>query len=296
LKRFSRKQQISAVTSLNSEKKPTQPSKLAVDEHAEIDAYEDSTEAQDMLAPEHDSFQPEQVNVELLSQTRIRPMSSEDAMGHLLEIRMAVQTLCALEQPQAAQKLLEQHIDAVPNTCAWAYMECMDLCSKLGLRDEFEVMRKRYRLQFNRLAPYWMEPNTAVQNLESYERPMGELCAAWAMQERPKALMATWLLGTLHSRRLFQLPAYHDLLDLYEMLEFYDDQSSEVQDFVPTVSLLDLDYEFAIEVKLDAQSEQDVLRAIPTVKTGDFDVDFNLITQPGALSPISTIPKATSTQ
>jgi hypothetical protein len=248
-----------------------------------------------MYAPDVPAYDIELANLEMLSQTRLKPASSADAMGHLLEIRMAVQALTVLGKPSAALTLLAQHIDEVPNTCAWAYMEYLDLSSILGQRDAFEAMRKRYRLQFNRLAPYWMEPNGSVQGLDSYERPMAELCAVWPSLERTRVLIATWLQGTLHSRRLFQRPAYHDLFDLYEMLEFFDDQSPATQDFVPTVSLLDLDYEFAVEVKIGPQTDEDVLRSIPTVKTGDFDVDFNLAqgaTEMGALLPIPDTPKA----
>ncbi len=261
----------------------------------DLDAYEESTELKDMHAPDVPPYDIELANVEMLSQTRLKPASSEDAMGHLLEIRMAVQALVVLGKPSAALTLLGQHIDEVPNTCAWAYMEYLDLSSNLGLRDAFEAMRKRYRLQFNRLAPYWMEPNGSVQTLDSYDRPMAELCAVWPSLERTKVLIATWLQGTLHSRRLFQRPAYHDLFDLYEMLEFLDDQSPAAQDFVPTVSLLDLDYEFAVEVKIEPESNDDALRAIPTVKTGDFDVDFNLAqgaTEMGALFSIPDTSKA----
>jgi hypothetical protein len=264
-------------------------------QHADddLDAYERSTELEDMHAPDVPPYDIELANVELLSQTRLKPASSEDAMGHLLEIRMAVQALVVLGKPSAALTLLGQHIDEVPNTCAWAYMEYLDLSSNLGLRDAFEGMRKRYRLQFNRLAPYWMEPNGSVQTLDSYDRPMAELCAVWPSPERTKVFIATWLQGTLHSRRLFQRPAYHDLFDLYEMLEFLDDQSPVAQDFVPTVSLLDLDYEFAVEVKIEPESDDDALRAIPTVKTGDFDVDYNLAqgaTEMGALMSIPDTP------
>jgi hypothetical protein len=276
----------------------------SADPHVDIQLYEDSTEIEDMQAPIVDLYNPA-ISLESTESTgtttstdQVEPeaasvVSSKDAMTYLLEIRMTVQTFYALEQPHSAHQLLEQHIEAVPNTCAWAYMEYLDISSKLGLRDAFEAMRTRYRLQFNRLAPYWKEPNASVQHLDSYERPMSELCAAWPSQDRSKALMATWLLGNLHSRRLFQLPAYHDLLDLYEMLEFYDHALIEAQDFVPTVSLLELDYEFAVEVKLDAESANDALRAIPTVKPGDFAVDFNLAhntTQQGALEPIKYTP------
>jgi hypothetical protein len=260
-----------------------------------LEAFDGSTELEDMQAPDVPMYEIELANAEMLSQPRLKPASPEDAMGHLLEIRMAVQSLTLMGNPLAALKLLLQHIDEVPNTCAWAYMEYLDLSSTLGQRDAFEAMRKRYRLQFNRLAPYWMEPNGSVQSLDSYDRPMAELCAVWPSLERTKVLIATWLLGTLHSRRLFQRPAYHDLLDLYAMLEFYDDQSPAASDFVPTVSLLDLDYEFAVEVKIEPQSDEDVLRAVPTVKTGDFDVDYNLAqgaTEMGALLPIPDTPKS----
>lgn len=251
------------------------------DELAELDQLEDLAQQNGY---DHTSAQ-----VELLAQTRIKPASSEDAMGHLLEVRMAVRCLCALEKTDAAAKLLVQHIEAVPNTCAWAYVEYLHLSSVMGRRDDFEAMRKRYRLQFNRLAPYWMEPNASAQALETYDRPMSELCAAWPTQAQAKTLITTWLLGNLHSRRLFQLAAYHDLMDLYEMFEFYDGSPVIDPEFVPTVSLLDLDYEFAVDVTVEAQSDQDALRAIPTVKTGDFAVDVNLaqyLTQPVSATAI----------
>jgi hypothetical protein len=268
----------------------------------EVQLYDD-IEMHDMHAPEidlaeimgqgRDSYDPALVNLELLTQTRIKPASTDDAMGHLLEIRMAVQALTALEQPLAAQELLAKHITAVPNTCAWAYMEYLDLSAQLDQRDAFEAMRKRYRLQFNRLAPYWMEPNASVQTLDTYERPMVELSTAWGSRAQAHVLISTWLLGNLHSRRLFQLPAYHDLLDLYEMLEFYDAEPTP-PDWVSTVSLLDLDYEFAVEVKLEALSDQDAVRVIPAVKTGDFAVDFNVTTNPTQPGALTALPDATS--
>jgi hypothetical protein len=260
----------------------------------QFDPYDELAELDELDLVQQNGQDPASATIELLSQTRIKPVSSEDAMGHLLELRMAVQALCAIRQTDAAIGLLLQHIEAVPNTCAWAYVEYLHLCSELGRRDDFEAMRKRYRLQFNRLAPYWLEPNSSVQTLDSYDRPMYELCAAWPKQEQAKLLLSTWLLGNLHSRRLFQLPAYHDLLDLYAMLEFYDGYPVGATEFVPTVSLLDLDYEFAVEVTIDAVSEQDALRAIPAVKTGDFAVDVDLAqnpTQHGSLTAIVDSPK-----
>ncbi len=263
--------------------------------HFDLEAYEGTSELADMDTSEVTAYDSELAHVELFTPSRRKGTSADDAMGHLLELRMAVQALVVLGKPSAALKLLAQHIDEMPNTCAWAYMEYLDLSSIVGQRDAFESMRKRYRLQFNRLAPYWMEPNGSVQGLESYERAMADLCAAWPSLERAKELITTWLQGTLHARRLFQRPAYHDLFDLYEMLEYFDDEPSNAQDFVQTVSLLELDYEFAVEVKIQPQTAEDTLSAVPTVKTGDFDVDFNLslgATDMGALSPVPDSPQA----
>jgi hypothetical protein len=262
-------------------------STLSPNLHTQIDPYEGTTELEDMQMQDGAGYDPEQANLELLSQTRIQPASSEDAMDHLLELRMAVQALCALEQPDTAKKLLQEHIEAVPDTSAWAYMEYLALCTQLELKDEFELMRTSYRLHFNRLAPEWQEPHAFEQTLEVYERPMAELCSVWSSPEQTRELIATWLLGALSLRRAFQLPAQHDLLDLYEMLEFYGEDQWEMQDFVSTVSLLDLDYEFAVDVTIEPQSAADALRAVPTVKTGNFDVDFNL-TQGATESSSST--------
>ena len=262
----------------------------------------DSTVAQAALSDtsthiETDFFDPEFAQIELFTQTRLKPSSPDDAMGHLLELRMATHALCVLEQPNMAQRLLAQHIDAVPSTCAWAYLEYLSLCTRLGHREAFESMRMRYRNQFNRLAPYWMEPNSNVQGLESYERPLAELISAWP-SERAQILLKTWLLGNLHARRLFQLSAYHDLLDLYEVLEHLNENFEGVSlaiEFPPTVSLLELDYEFSDDVKLQAQSEDEAMRAVPTVKTGDFAVDINISlsppqSQPAQLSQSSIVP------
>lgn len=244
---------------------------------------------------ETEFFDPEFAQIDLFSQTRLKPNSPDDGMGHLLELRMAVQALCALEQPVMAQRLLAQHIEAVPLTSGWAYLEYLDLCSQLDQRDAFEAMRLCYRTQFNRLAPYWMEPNSNVQGLESYERPLAELSGVWP-SERAKTLLQNWLLGNPHARRLFQLPAYHDLLDLYELLEHLDEKMVAAQEEVDspiTVSLLELDYEFSEDVKLLAQSEEEPILIVPTVKTGNFAVDVNLgqaASQPAGLFPTPLTP------
>jgi hypothetical protein len=125
------------------------------------------------------------------------------------------------------------------------------------------------------------------------------------------------LAGPLLARKLVQLPAYHDLFDLYEILEFIqiDQEASAAlasdtraqnasaqnlmseklgeavsspsdieQDFVPTVSLLDLDYEFSSDVTLEEHEVQESEKAVTIVKTGNFSVDFNVAgTQFGGL-------------
>jgi hypothetical protein len=259
-----------------------------------------------------------QANIEMLSQTRIIPHRGESAMEHLLELRTAVNGLTVLGRPEGAARLLEEHVAADPGTCAWAYLEYMHLCEQLELRDDFESMRKKYRQQFNRMAPYWYEPNANVLGLDGYSRAANELCAAWQQgQQQAQQTLSTWLAGPLLARKLVQLPAYHDLFDLYEILEFIqiDQEASAAlasdtraqnasaqnlmseklgeavsspsdieQDFVPTVSLLDLDYEFSSDVTLEEHEVQESEKAVTIVKTGNFSVDFNVAgTQFGGL-------------
>ncbi len=288
---------------------------MLYDEEAQ-QAFEQELLAQQLHAGQTLAYDPDQANIDLLSQMRITPQRGESAMEHLLELRTAVNGLCVLGRPEGAARLLEDHVAADPSTCAWAYLEYMNLCEQMSLRDDFESMRKRYRQQFSRMAPYWHEPNSNVLGLDGYSRAASELCSAWAQgSTHAYSTLSSWLAGPLLGRKLVQLPAYHDLFDLYEMLEFMDIQDAAEaansassllrsstlhaagqginashmfneaeQDFVPTVSLLDLDYEFSSDVTLEERDVEQAEKAVTAVKTGNFSVDFNVAgTQLGSL-------------
>lgn len=210
-----------------------------------------------MEAPGEEFYASDVGTLQSYNPMRSKLSDVEDAMEQLLEIRMAVQAMVDLGQLPAAKKLLDNHIDGLPHTSAWAYLVHLDLCSQMGQRDAFEDMRKRYRLQFNRLAPYWKEVDAAVQTLDTYNRPVAELCALWHSPKKARSLIATWLLGAQYSRRQFQLPAYYDLLDLYDMLEAMDDAQPSVYPADPTASsLLDLDFSTSSHAHLDLPTQR----------------------------------------
>lgn len=205
-----------------------------------------------MEAPSDDFYDSDIGTLQSYNPMRSKLSDVDEAMEQLLEIRMAVQAMVDLGQLPAAKKMLDNHIDDLPHTSAWAYLVHLDLSSQLGQRDAFEDMRKRYRLQFNRLAPYWKEVDVAVQTLDTYHRPVAELCAVWHSPKQARTLIATWLLGAQYSRRQFQLPAYYDLLDLYDMLDDVSDASPSDPPFQPSsASLLDIDYSASSHVHLD---------------------------------------------
>lgn len=267
-----------------------------------------------LQAAQFERHDADRANIELLQQTRVKPLSADSAVEHLLELRTAVSRLTVLGRPEAALVLLYEHIEAHVDTCAWAYLEYMQLCEQLELREDFESMRKKYRLQFNRMAPYWHEPNANVLGLVGYSRAASELCAAWAQgTSAAHDVIAAWLIGSMLGRKLVQLPAYHDLFDLFELLEtrsqleqtyssaqakllpasagapvlldaLEGQPSEKTDDFVPTVSLLDLDYEFSSDVTLEEKAVKEAERSVTIVKPGNFSVDFNVAgTQLGGL-------------
>jgi hypothetical protein len=295
---------------------------IQFDEESQL-AFEQELLSQQFENNQVAGYDPNQANIELLSQTRIIAHRGESAVEHLLELRTAVNGLAALGRPAGALKLLEEHVAADPQTCAWAYLEYMHLCELTNRREDFEGMRTRYRLQFNRMAPYWHEPNSHVLGLDGYARAAGELCASWAQgQAHARNTLTAWLIGPVLGRKLMQLPAYHDLFDLYEMLElsadlevqaphpvqsnassaatlldlsplgadFVSDEELQAHDFVPTVSLLDLDYEFSSDVTLEEREVQQSETAVTIVKTGNFSVDFNVAgTQLGSLASVPAV-------
>jgi hypothetical protein len=211
---------------------------------------------------------------------------AHQTMDQLLELRTSIQALEILGRADEALMLLDNHVDAHPGSCAWVYMEYFAIATRLDRRDLFDDMRQRYRLHFNRLAPYWGELAQQTMDLEGYPKVAAEIATCWP-QPVTKTLIEGWLLGPSVTRRSFQLRAYHDLFDLYELLEFIDRREVEPEDFVPTVSLLDLDFEFSTDVRLDSHAEEEAARSVPIVKTGDFAVDFNTSgTQMGSLNSL----------
>lgn len=300
---------------------------IQFDEEAQL-AFEQELMAQNIQSVSGQNYDPDQANIELLSHTRIVAHNGESVMEHLLELRTAVNGLVALGRPEGALSLLREHIEADASTCAWTYLEYMHLCEKMSLRDDFESMRKKYRLEFNRMAPYWHEPNANVLGLDGYARATHELCAAWALgPEQAQRTLSAWLVGPQIGRKIVQLTAYHDLFDLYEMLEFVEHEhqldvmkrdhaadksysrvagaqeqvptlsaqdivsnnelNDDESDFVPTVSLLDLDYEFSSDVTLEQRDVEQSEKAVTVVKPGSFSVDFNVAgTQMGSLGSV----------
>jgi hypothetical protein len=231
----------------------------------------------------------------------ISQAGDEALLEHLLELRTTVDGLCALGRPQEAALMLETHIGIEPQTTAWAYLQYMQICERLHKPDEFAQMRNAYRAQFNRMPPYWNEPNANVLGLDGYARAASELCLAWSSgPAAAKQLIQTWLVGPPLGRKFVQLPAFHDLFDLYELLEFAQVQqpahspkasdshsfttaspsgsqsNTDDVDFLPTVSLLDLDYEFSSDVTLDKSDVEKAEKSVTIVKPGEFSLDFNL--------------------
>jgi hypothetical protein len=215
------------------------------------------------------------------------PSSGESVFNHLRSIYIAVNFWRDHAQYETAIDFLSRHIDALPQTSAWAYLELLELALDTNNRTIFEATRHRYRMRFNRLAPYWMEKNTHTRDLLQYDRIMAELCGTWPT-ERAQDLIEHWVLGNAQEKRIFDLPAYRDLLGLYELMVFVDDATDQVQ-FLPTVSLLDLDYEFTVDYD-PKDIESAGKHAVPTVKlagTGmDVDVDLDSTqSRPAQLEP-----------
>jgi hypothetical protein len=122
-----------------------------------------------------------------------------------------------LGRPAAVKKILSDHIESLPSTSVWAYLAYLDSCMQIGDREAFESMRSQYQVQFNFAAPQWLEMDSAKQTLEFYPHSISEITAAWNAPELARNAIAACLLDPL--RQPLQLPAYDDLLDLYDLLD-----------------------------------------------------------------------------
>lgn len=142
-----------------------------------------------------------------------RGMSAEE----LIDLEQQVEFFVVLGQEDAAIDLLVSHLRDSGGASPLPYLKLLDIYQRQGDEPAYRRTRDRFNLRFNALAPDWGEADDGSgRELASYADVLQRIEQVW-----PEPVEAMTVLEVLLFRhdegRLFDLPAYRELLFLYSL-------------------------------------------------------------------------------
>lgn len=159
-----------------------------------------------------------------MARTDVMPVGSSAETGaprdvtieELLDLEQQAEFFIVLGQDEAAIDLLVQHLRNTGGGSPLPYLKLLEIYRRRGDREAYERTRARFNHRFNAYAPDWDTDLQQGRSLEDYPGVLPRLQQVW-----PRPLDAMAELEALLFRKsrgeLFELPAYREVLFLYQL-------------------------------------------------------------------------------
>lgn len=134
-----------------------------------------------------------------------------------IDLEQEADFFIALGHDDAAIDLLLAHLKNTGGAAPMPYLKLLEIYRRRGDRDDYELMRRRFNHRFNSVAPDWDEDGKLGRHLENYPDHLKRLQMAWPMPLDAMAELEAMAFGRSDGHELFDLPAYQDVLFLYQM-------------------------------------------------------------------------------
>ncbi len=163
-----------------------------------------------------------------------------------IDLEQEADFFIALGHDDAAIDLLLAHLRSTGGSAPLPYLKLLELYRRRGEREDYELMRRRFNQRFNSVAPEWDHDANAGRLLEDYPVHLLKLQAAWARPIDAMAELEAMAFGRSDDDELFDLPAYQDVLFLYQLArKLHDDgrqgDASDVDVLLPLDAFGDAD-------------------------------------------------------
>jgi hypothetical protein len=123
----------------------------------------------------------------------------------------------ALGQDDAAIDLLLGHLRSTGGTSPMPYLKLLAVHRRRDEREAYERARTRFNQRFNGVAPDWETDPSSGRSLDDYPNVMARIQHAWWSPLDAMAELEALLFRRGDRAELFELPAYRDLLTLYQL-------------------------------------------------------------------------------
>lgn len=147
---------------------------------------------------------------------------NQNSQGHdisieeLLDVEQQAEFFVVLGQDDAAIDLLTSHVMASGGASPMPYLKLLEIYRRIGDQTSYERTRKRFNARFNGLAPDWSADPNGGRALDEYPDVMAYIQKVWPSPVDAMAELQT-LMFRNDSNRLFELPAYRDIMLLFTL-------------------------------------------------------------------------------
>ena len=163
---------------------------------------------------------PTTVTIPSLASTSTAPdeeASRAMSVDEQIDLEQQADFFIALGHDDAAIDLLMAHMRSTGGSSPLPFLKLLEILRRRDQREAYERTRVRFNQRFNSVAPEWQADPKAGRKLDDYVLAMGRIQRAWPSPLDAMAELEALLFRRGAGAELFDLPAYQELLFLYQM-------------------------------------------------------------------------------
>ena len=163
---------------------------------------------------------PTSVTIPSLASTSTAPdeeASRAMSVDEQIDLEQQADFFIALGHDDAAIDLLMAHMRSTGGSSPLPFLKLLEIHRRRDQREAYERTRVRFNQRFNSVAPEWQADPKAGRTLDDYKLAMGRIQRVWPSPLDAMAELEALLFRRGAGAELFDLPAYQELLFLYQM-------------------------------------------------------------------------------
>ena len=134
-----------------------------------------------------------------------------------IDLEQQADFFIALGHDDAAIDLLMAHMRSTGGGSPLPFLKLLEIHRRRDQRESYERTRVRFNQRFNSVAPDWESDPKVGRALDAYPLALGRIQRAWPSPLDAMAELEALLFRRGPGAELFDLPAYQELLFLYQM-------------------------------------------------------------------------------
>ena len=134
-----------------------------------------------------------------------------------IDLEQQADFFIALGHDDAAIDLLMAHMRSTGGASPLPFLKLLEIHRRRNQREAYERTRVRFNQRFNSIAPEWQADPKSGRKLEEYQLAIGRIQRAWPAPLDAMAELEALLFRRGSGAELFDLPAYQEVLFLYQM-------------------------------------------------------------------------------